>query len=472
MELSDTMTIDTENQPQPKDLFPYLGNHPGTDLARFDLAKPLPPQAAPKPRLVANIGLHAIPAKPAPPLALLGIAGVPDIIKQLPTPTIMPANLTRCRPDKFSDTFFVERRLNGFNPGKLNRVTGKEWQYVIRYDCRKYEVDPGGILPAIIEARFILRGKVLYVHSIEYTLREGNGGSNAPVTNFPGDVDWEWAKRLFRSAEFVFQEAQAHLGRTHLNLEQYAMAYYRNVRNNKIIELLEPHFEGLLNINKVGASIIFGDTGVIPQSSAINTQGVEAMLKEEISRLNYHTWHPHIQALRDFVGNNYYDPAAIAVWEVIEQYVGTFFQNHSSLIQSDWAEIEGMSQELVIHSLLKPNLGTLKIHNINDLEKLCVYVIYHASFLHSWVNYKQYEDGGDIEYAAIGLWDENHPSVKPEDVVKRNISQVLITWTLSSVKYNPIMENGTPFLKDLLWQRRTEIQPGLPLESIMMSIHI
>jgi linolenate 9R-lipoxygenase len=472
MELSDAMTTDTENQPQPKDLFPYLGKHPGKDLARFDLAKPLPPQVAPKPRLVANIGLHTIPAKPAPPFALLGIAGVPDIIKQLPTPTIMPANLTRCRPDKFSDAFFVERRLNGFNPGKFNRVTGKEWQYVIRYDCRRYEVDPGGILPAIIEARFILRGKVLYVHSIEYTLRDGNTISNTPVTNSPGDVDWEWAKRLFRSAEFLFQETQAHLGRTHLNLEQYAMAYYRNVRNNKIIELLEPHFEGLLSINKEGASIIFGDTGVIPQSSAINTLGVEAMLKEEISRLNYHTWHPRIQALQDFVGNNYYDPAAIAVWEIIEQYVETFFQNHTSLIQADWAEIEGMSQELVIHSLLKPNLGTLKIHNINDLKKLCVYVIYHASFLHSWVNYKQYEDGGDIEYAAIGLWDEKHPSVKPEDVVKRNISQVLITWTLSNVKYNPILENGVPFLKDLLWQRRTEIQPGLPLESIMMSIHI
>jgi linolenate 9R-lipoxygenase len=472
MELSETMPTDAENQPKPKDLFPYLGNNPGQDLARFDIAKPLPPQVAPKPRLVANIGLHTIPAKPAPPFALLGIAGVPDIIKQLPKPNMMPANLTRCRPDKFSDAFFVERRLNGFNPGKFNRVTGKEWQYIIRYDCRNYEVDPGGILPAIIEARFILRGKVLYVHSIQYTLREGNNISNAPVTNSPGDVDWEWAKRLFRSAEFVFQETQAHLGRTHLNLEQYAMAYYRNVMKNQIVELLEPHFEGMLNINKLGASIIFGNTGVIPQASAISAEGVEALLKEEVSRLNYHTWHPRIQALQDFVGNNYYDSAAIAVWEIVEQYVGNFFQNYESAILSDWAEIEGMSQELVSHSLLKPELGTLKIRNINDLKKLCVYVIYHASFLHSWVNYKQYEDGGDIEYAALGLWDEKHPNGSPEVVAMKNISQVLITWTLSSVRYNPIMENGSKFLKDLLWLHRDKIQPGLPLESIMMSIHI
>jgi linolenate 9R-lipoxygenase len=464
------MTASTQPQPQPQsqDPFSYLGKA-GEDLPRFDPQNPLPTRVAPTPRLAANMGLHTIPAKPTPPLALLGIAGVTDIIKQVPSPKIMPANLTRCRPDKFSDAFFVDRRLNGFSPGKLNRITGQEWQYVARYDCRKYAVDPGGILPAIIEARFILRGNRLYAHSIHYALREGNNISNAPITNSPGDADWEWAKQLFRSAEFVFQETQAHLGRTHLNMEQYAMAYYRNVKNNKIVELLEPHLEGLLNINKLGASIIFGDTGVIPQASAISTADVEAMLKEEVSRLNYHTWHPRIQALQDFVSNNHYDRSAIAVWEIIAQYVGQFFQNNESAIQSNWAEIEGMSQDLVSHSILKRELGTLKIHNINDLKKLCVYVIYHSSFLHSWVNYKQYEDGGDVEYAAIGLWDKTQP---PETVIKKNISQVLITWTLSSVRYNPIMENGSSLLKDLLWLRRDEIQPGLPLEMLMMSIHI
>jgi linolenate 9R-lipoxygenase len=466
MELSNTMPTDAEKQPQQKDLFPYLGNNPGEDLARFDIAKPLPPQVEPKPRLAANIGLYTIPAKPVPPLELLGISGLTYIIQKLPTPKIMPANLTRCHPDKFSDAFFVERRLNGFNPGKFNRVNQKDWQYVIRYDCRKYKVEPGGILPSVIEARFTLQDKSLQVHSIQYDL------NNTSVTNYPGNADWEWAKRLFRSAEFVFQETQAHLGRTHLNIEQYAMAYYRNVKNNKIAELLEPHLEGLLNINKQGASIIFGDTGVIPQASVLDAKQVESLLKEEVGRLDYHNWHPSTQALSDDVTNNYYDRAASTVWQIMEQYVNNFFQAHETEIQVEWAEIERMSQDLVCHSVLKPDLGTLKISNIGDLKKLCVYVIYHSTFLHSWVNYKQYEDGGDIEYAALGLWDEKHPSVKPEDVIKRNISQVLITWTLSNVKYNPIMENGSPFLKDLLWQRRDEIQPGLPLESIMMSIHI
>ena len=378
----------------------------------------------------------------------------------------MPANLTRTRPDKFADRFFVERRLNGFNPGKFNLVRKKPWRYVIRYDCSKYQVEPSGILPSVIEARFVVQHQSLDVHSIEYQL---NGET---ITNYPGDSGWSWAKQLFRGAEFVIQEAQSHLARTHLNMEQYAMAYYRNVINHPIKELLEPHFEGLLNVNKLGAGVIFGETGIIPECSVLNAKQVEDLLIEEVGRLSYKTWSPRTQVLRDRITNNYFERASLAVWEIIEIYVKDFFNRNRKEIRSLWSEIENMSHELVEHSVLKPELGTLEITNVRDLRKLCVYVIYTSSFLHSWVNYKQYEDGGDIDYAGLGLWDDKDPAYDPRAVTERQIKQVLITWTLSNVKYNPMMENGSELLKDLLWMRRHEIEPGIPLENIMMSIHI
>ncbi|MBO3463157.1 hypothetical protein G7B40_024345 [Aetokthonos hydrillicola Thurmond2011] len=454
--------LGVEKQPPPEQLFPYFGIQK-QDLPRFDPNHKLPPRVVPKPRLIANIGLNTIPAKEAPPLKLLGISGVTEIIQQFATPQIMPANLTRCRPDKFSDTFFVERRLNGFNPGKFNRVQNKPWQYIIRFDCSKHKVKPSGILPSVIEARFVLEGKSLQVHSIQYELNQKT------ITNSPRDSEWEWAKRLFRSAEFVFQETQAHLGRTHLNIEQYAMAYYRNVNNNPIKLLLEPHFEGLLNINLLGNSIIFGPSGVIPQASALDEKQVELLLKEEVGRLNYHSWHPRTQTLKDFVANNFFDRAALAAWGIIEKYVESFFESQEKHIRDLWPEIEGMSNDLVSHSILEPKYGTLKIADINDLKKLCIYVIYHSTFLHSWVNYKQYEDGGDTDYGTIGLWE---PAYDPVAVAQKHIQQVLIVWTLSNVRYNPVMENGSPMLKELFWKSREEIQPGIPLESIMMSIHI
>ena len=57
-----------------------------------------------------------------------------------------------------------------------------------------------------------------------------------------------------------------------------------------------------------------------------------------------------------------------------------------------------MSKDLTAHSILKPELGILDIKTLQDLREMCVYVIYISTFQHSWVNHKQYDDGGDIEF--------------------------------------------------------------------------
>jgi linolenate 9R-lipoxygenase len=430
----------------------------------FDNTRPLPARVQPKPRYTANFGLKLINQPNLDPPPQLGIIGVLETMGPS-VPSYMPPNLTRTRLDKFSDDFFVERRLNGFNPGKLNRVYDQPWQYQIRYDCSQYAVEPAGILPTLITARFNFCGQYLHPHSIEFTL---NGQTE---TQRPGDEQWEWSKRLFRCAEFVFQEVQSHLGRTHMNLDQYAMAYYRNVVNNPIHLLLEPHLEGLLNINKLGASLIMGQTGFIPEASSLTPAGVDEALKDEVSWLSYR-WSPRCQALPDRIGNHHFDDAAIAMWTLLEQYVSDFFTTHLAGIEAHWSEIKSMSNDLVTHSILRPECGTLAIETLADLKQLCVYVIYISSFFHSWVNNKQYEDGGDISYATIGLWNTYDPAYNPQLVALREAKQVTLLWTLSHVRYNPIMDVGPAALKDLVWQHRTQIEPGIPIADLMMSTNI
>ncbi|KAI9134325.1 hypothetical protein [Acaryochloris sp. CCMEE 5410] len=449
------------HQPSLHEQYPYgTGKTPS-----FDNTKPLPARVKPKPRYWANFGLKLIPNQQLDPaLPELGITGALDLMGTSVV-SYMPPNLTRNRLDKFSDDFFVERRLNGFNPGKLNRVTGHAWQYQVCYDCSRHQVEPAGLLPSKITARFHFCGQYLHPHSIQFTL---NGQTE---TQQPGDENWEWSKRLFRCAEFVFQEAQSHLGRTHMNLDQYAMAYYRNVVNNPIHLLLEPHLEGLLSINKLGANLISGPTGFIPEASSLTPEGVDDVLRDEISHLSYH-WTPHRQALPDRVLNNHYDPAAIAMWNLLTQYVREFFEDHQAGIEEYWSEIQAMSHDLVTHSILKPELGTLAVQNNADLQQLCVYVIFLSSFFHSWVNNKQYEDGGDVSYSTIGIWDTHHPEYNPEHVAKREEQQVKLLWTLSHVRYNPIMDVGPTALKNLLWQQRQHIEPGIPLANLMMSTNI
>ncbi|MGB7412762.1 MAG: lipoxygenase family protein, partial [Thermosynechococcaceae cyanobacterium] len=430
----------------------------------FDNTQPLPARVQPKPRFTANFGLKLINQPNLDPPPQLGIIGVLETMGPS-APAYMPPNLTRTRLDKFSDDFFVERRLNGFNPGKLNRVYDQPWQYQIRYDCSQYAVEPAGILPTLITARFKFCGQYLHPHSIEFTL---NGQTEIQR---PGDANWEWSKRLFRCAEFVFQEIQAHLGRTHMNLDQYAMAYYRNVVNHPIHLLLEPHLEGLLNINKLGANLIMGETGFIPEASSLTPSQVDDVLRDEISALSYR-WSPRCQALPDRILNNHFDGAAIATWTLLEQYVGDFFTAHQAGIKTHWPEIKGMSTDLVTHSILRPEHGTLAIETLADLKQLCVYVIYLSSFFHSWVNNKQYEDGGDISYATIGLWDTYHQDYDPQAVALREAKQVTLLWTLSHVRDNPIMDVGPPMLKDLIWQHQAEIEPGIPIADLMMSTNI
>lgn len=458
------MTENT-NPPNPKDIFVYHGTA-GKDIARFDFNSPLPANLQPTPRynaLATMVKLNPPSATPPTP-PLVGIYGTLGIMGANVTKW-MPANLSRCHPHKFSDEYFVERRLNGFNPGKLNRVQGQAWQYVVRYNCAGYEKDAAGIFPDIIEARFILKETELQVHSIQFSL------DGTISTHVPGDEKWEWSKRLFRSVEFVFHEIQSHLGRTHMNMDQYAMAFYRNIVNNPIKQLIEPHFEGLLNIDKLGSALIIGETGFIPEASVLKPTGVDEILTEYVSQLSYH-WKPSIQALPDRIDNNHFDKAALAMWNLLEEYVRNFFQKNKAAIQANWSEIEGMSKDLIDHSILKPELGTLAIKSIDDLKQLCVYIIYHCTFFHSWVNNKQYDDGGDIEYTAIGLWDDKNPAYNPVSVATKNATQTILMWTLSHVLYNPVMEVGPAELKELIWKNRKKIQPGIPLELIMMSINI
>lgn len=441
----------------PKEQFPYASKI--GDISRFDPDKVLPAEVQPTDRWLANFHLL---------FKGLGITTftLPEPNKS-PVP-FMPANLTRLRPDKFSDEFFVERRLNGFNPGQLKRVENQPWQYVIAYDFTKVEVESQGIFPKTIEARFCLDGQQLHPHSLEYTLH----GETQTQTHRPVDRDWEEAKKLFRCTDFVYHESRSHLGRTHFNIDQYAIAYYRNVVNNPIKQLLDPHFENTININQRGATEILGYTdkngkdtdGLIPGNSPLNLNNITLLVKEELSNLTYRNWSPRQQTLPNYVVNNHFDPAANAIWGIINEYVSRFFANHQAGIKEHWAEIEGMSADLSSHSILKPELGTLDIKTMKDLQDLCVYVIYISSFFHSWVNNKQYEDGGDVDYVSIGLWKSVDPT--------RDAKQVASTWTLSHVRYNLIMDVGPAELKDALWKQRHLIEPGLPLDRLLMSISI
>jgi linolenate 9R-lipoxygenase len=158
------------------------------------------------------------------------------------------------------------------------------------------------------------------------------------------------------------------------------------------------------------------------------------------------------------------------MWKIINKYVKDFFDQNQAGIQEYWSEIAAMSKDLTAHSILKPELGILDIKTLQDLREMCVYVIYISTFQHSWVNHKQYDDGGDIEYATLGMWKEKDPMT-----AAKNARQLTTTLNLTSVRHNPIMGVNLPVankLKEALWEIRDQIQPGIAIDTILMSISI
>ena len=452
----------------PKEKFIYADN----GLAMFNAGKVLPAELQPTTRWLANFHQSF--------KGLVGTIFHMGIRDKEKTPlTYMPANLTSLCPHKYSDEFFVERRLNCVNPGQLKQVENQPWDYIIKYDYSNIEVDKFAILPKTIEARFCLDGAKLNPHSIEYTLH----GETETQNYTPLETGWEQAKNIFRTAELVYHESRSHLGRTHINIDQYGMALYRNVVNNPIKELLEPHLEGVLNINQRGETNIIGFKtaentnvdGMIPDTSAISLEGLNILLKEEISGLTYRNWSPREYTIPDYVENNYFDQAAITMWNILTDYVKNFFEEHQQEIQEYWSEIEGMSEDLSSHSILKPELGTLDIKTMDDLKQLCLYVIYTSTFYHSWVNMKQYEDGGDVEFGAMGLWEQVNPQENLAEFKQqfaRKARQSITLFNITSVRYNLIMDVGPTELKNAIWKQRHLIEPGLPLNNLLMSISI
>lgn len=450
----------------PKQKFVYDGQA-GVDLPILGKMTPLPPSAYPTMKFQARAGMFRLvePHPASPPEPAVGIMGVRELMGAKLVKW-MPANFTRLRDDKFSDAFFCSRRLNGFNAGKLNHVVGRPWDYETNFKTQAFKKDPGGLLPDRISARFSHNGDRLHPHSIVCSL----DGTVAVVRPTHGS-DWEFAKKQFRCTEYVFTQAQTHLARCHLNVEQYAMAAFRNFANSPLIELLRPHLEGTMYINKLGSGLIAGPDGIIAVASPLDSTAVDAYLVEEVKNLTWR-WQPSQIALPDYIEDNHFDPAAQAMWSVVKAYVHDYFETHLAGIEAAWSEVEAFSEDLVAHSILRPELGTLAVNDLADLRQLCTYVIYIATFAHSWTNGKVWEDGADPEYATFGMWDQDHPEVHPARLAQIDAAQVNLTYQLAQVHYNPIMEVGPPMLRKLLGRARRAIDPGLPLGAIMMSINV
>jgi Lipoxygenase/Transthyretin-like family len=370
---------------------------------------------------------------------------------------IFPKNFTLENKDlSRTDTFFVDAVLNGFAPALFTK--DDENKFHVRYSIDEYKWDGKQQAPNV----HLILNEDLTPVKIEWSIRDKSSstvvksGSASPNDNIS---EWNQAKEYFRIAEFIDGEIKGHLGRSHINVGQYAIALYRNLQKSPIFKLLHPHLKEVSAINSFGKGIIFGAEGIL-STSPLTEDGVLSALKDDLGKCNWKEWSP-----RKVVNDKHsYAKVNNLFWDILTEYIDDFFLMYERKILLDWKEIYYFSKDLVEHSVpftdtnlvsgekwycnreisANPETGfaisgitDLRVNldpnsqDIKNLKQVCAYAIYHATIWHDWRNDNQAKYAGEIDYVRLSLNYE----------VKDASFQLFIMNILSSVKYGYIVKN-------------------------------
>ena len=447
-----------------------------------------------------------------------------------------PENLTCCIERRLpgytrGDDWFGERMMNGMNRGCFVPDAARPGHYWMRYfgvcwyDINDLYALPGAAilfklkdngLPVPLEVQ--LTGRLSHSDHDPFRVR---------MFSAADEDAWLQAKRAARVTGAFCTEVEEHFAGTHLNAEQYAVAAYRNLRLNPVAGLLLPHLKEVSLINHTANKELIH--GYIPTATALTFSGLQQRTRDILGLQDWRGWRPK-QAIS---AANTCALAESLFWDVLGEYVDAFFAAHEDGIKRHWVEICRFADDLVTHSVpvfltaprdapprdpsfqdlaaqrleyychqygFDPRLpretinGELKsvsritaaaTHDAaspqdwQNLKDACLYIIMHATYMHTWINEHQYDDLGEVRYSSGGLRFGDKPSgiMAPEsddDIapdLTRSTQMLWFTNFLSRTEYGFITRNEerdvNPLLIRLLEERREAFKAlGVDIDAI------
>ena len=447
-----------------------------------------------------------------------------------------PENLTVCIEKLLpgytrGDHWFGERMMNGMNRGCFLPDAAEPGHYWMKYFGKgyydgndeyafpdaaiKYKFKPDG-LPTPVEIHFT--GPLNAFNRDPWQTKV--------VKATDGEL-WQHAKRVARVNGGLCTEVDEHFAGTHTNTEQYAVAAYRNIRFNPLSSLLFPHLKDVVLINHSADSILLQD--YIPRASALSYKGLLHRCKDIMGVLDWKNYEP----TKPLTDAHTSAKAEKLFWDLTEEYVSWFIKDNLDDIKKYWYEVYCFSEDLVNHSVPvfaseknmeeldhreKKRIEDMKeyyaaqfafnfnqprqkrkgiLHTvspltldktfpaaqetdmINNLVKACTYMIFVATYLHTWANEHQYEDIGEVLYNSLGLRfgeketgvlaPESDLSISPD--LTRSTQMMWFSNLLSRTEYGFITRNEekdvNPYFSDLLLAKKEEFKAlGVIVEDI------
>ncbi|NJB87385.1 hypothetical protein GGR26_003165 [Lewinella marina] len=420
-----------------------------------------------------------------------------------------PPNLTTCIEARLpgysrSDEFFGERMMNGMNALTFEPIDGEEHRYrVVNWGYQGYDHNNVYAFPTTEMDFEILPGdhapRPLQI-TITGALSAFEHDPDQKRTFYPTDGErWLQAKRVARSVGGLISEVDDHFARTHVNVEQYAIAANRNLRLNPVTWLLLPHLKEVSLIDHTADRMLISqEAGYIPRASALTEKGLKHRVRDALGMMNWKGYRP-MPVIND---HHYYARAENLFWDITYEYISEFFEHNAADIRAYWYEIFAMSEDLVSHSVpafdreahlrgLEGRAYEVASRRLNywttrfdhqpqmptgsyggepralspitqakdfaqadpddweNLKEMCCYAIHHATFLHSWVNEHQHDDIGEVLYSCLGLRFGEHPDgvMHPESdhrIAPDPLRATQMLWwsnLLSRTEYGAITKN-------------------------------
>lgn len=407
-----------------------------------------------------------------------------------------------------SDEFFGERMLNGFNPVIFKKDKNNPSLYKTAFNGDKFTLTGKIDLPNY-KVIFELKNRKLLPVEITLQFREDkcrqpNPPLKAPQTYTPADGNkWLQAKRVVRATHLgVLGEIKGHLSQCHFNMEQYAIAFLRNIRKHPLRGFLYPHLKEVVHINKFGRKILMdAEEGFFAKLEPMCIK--PDMLQWITTNMGTYDW-TDWQPRKPLYEGHTFAKLGNLYWNILTTYVESFFAANQEEIANNWTEILNFSNDLVQNSVPYVPLsmeqvddgdewydlneiehssnprqevnGELKAirpitispqpteQDIANLKQVCKYVIYQCTFWHSWIHNEHNPEFGELKYGDLltngSMGDEDDESVLPNPQVASII--LAVTNMLTNFNYGYILKNEDgdvpPELIKLIESKKAEFE--------------
>jgi arachidonate 15-lipoxygenase len=273
---------------------------------------------------------------------------------------------------------------------------------------------------------------------------------------------WETAKRIFLTAAANYHELGTHLGRTHLVMERYALATYRQLPPwHPVGRLLRPHFKFMVATNYDAVQNLINRGGPIDVNFCTK---VDDLL--EIAKDAYATWdlRQHGGIENDLRLRGVDDPGRLpwfpyrdrglpvyrAIRSFVEAYLGLWYVDGAAVFQDvglpDWNaaianEYGGGRAAAPLPNLVPPAASAADL--LDQLVTACTNIIWTCGPQHSAVNYTQYPFFADAKTLPFGIhtsapdMDKNPAGMfnTPRDRIR---DQAAVITRLSAFRYDQL----------------------------------